>query len=382
MTTELPSSLRLLQVAPLPPPWSGIGVSVQHLLTSTPISRQATWLLNSSSGALPGDSRRPKTPTLRRIVRHARLTLELMRTVRQHRIHVVHLHGSSHDLSFIANGLTVIGARLTGARVVWQLHQDLAVVEFPGTTPLSRAVFASLMLAPHALVVLTEKDRTIATRFVDQTKVAVIPPACSTDMLSIPLKRPDRNFRVLYVGWLTQAKGIYDLLQVAQSVQQHLPQITFSILGTGSSNEETDRVRGLVERCGLKSHVNLCGVVTGEAKRKMFADAHVLFTPTYRDAFPLAVLEAMAAGLPVLGTNVGGIPFMVDHRRGGLLTKVGDLGQMGHYLLELAHDPSLRFDMGKTNRERFWREYHPDRIGQMALELYTELVRGPPRLSV
>ncbi len=299
MTTELPSSLRLLQVAPLPPPWSGIGVSVQHLLTSTPISRQATWLLNSSSGALPGDSRRPKTPTLRRIVRHARLTLELMRTVRQHRIHVVHLHGSSHDLSFIANGLTVIGARLTGARVVWQLHQDLAVVEFPGTTPLSRAVFASLMLAPHALVVLTEKDRTIATRFVDQTKVAVIPPACSTDMLSIPLKRPDRNFRVLYVGWLTQAKGIYDLLQVAQSVQQHLPQITFSILGTGSSNEETDRVRGLVERCGLKSHVNLCGVVTGCSLTPMSSSHQHTETP-----FPLLCWKQWRLDCPSLGRTL------------------------------------------------------------------------------
>jgi glycosyltransferase involved in cell wall biosynthesis len=266
---------------------------------------------------------------------------------------------------------------------VWHLHQDLDVVTFPGQGILTRRTFAALMRAPDALAVLTEKDRRAASALVDPKKIVVLPPASSPDLLTLPLDRPDDDVRVLYVGWLTPAKGIHDLLQVALAVRgrEHGSRISFWVLGTGRAAGEAEAVRAFVRRHGLESQVHLCGVVTGEAKRRMFARSHVLMMPTHRDAFPVAVLEGMAAGLPILATNVGGLPYMVEDGRGGYLTDVENVRQMTDRLVELAGDRRQRLTMGRANRERFAAELHPDRLALRALDVYRRVLeRSPERV--
>ena len=76
------SVLRLLHVAPLPPPWTGIGVSVRHALASAPLQAQANWVINSSRGDRVATSGTPKKPTPERMLRHARLAARVALIVR------------------------------------------------------------------------------------------------------------------------------------------------------------------------------------------------------------------------------------------------------------------------------------------------------------
>lgn len=368
-----PDRLRLLHIGPLPPPWSGIGSFLQAFLASAPVSAQANWVLDTSRGVIPGSPRRAKLPTPGRITRHAGLAWRVMQTVRQNRIQVVHLHGSSHDLSFFGNWLSVLAAKLGGGRVVWHLHEDLAAVMFPGRNAATRTIFAALARSADALALLTEKDARIASALVPVQKASVISVTCDPEFSTLDLQRPDGALRVLFVGWLTPAKGIFDLLRVALAVRERRPDITFDVLGIGMSADENDAVSAFVEQHQLARQVTLHGVVTGDAKRHMFAEANLLFMPTRWDAFPVAILEAMAAGLPVVGTRVGGLPSMLEGERGAFLAAVGDIPEMSGYLTRLAGDPGLRLRMGRANRERFLSCYHPDRVGQTAVDLYRHL---------
>src|SRR5438105_11972654 len=153
--------LSLLQAGPLPPPWSGIGVSLQELAASQPLRSQNTFILDTSLRQLPGNPGWTKRPTPARLARHARLAAQTVRLVRERRIDVLHLHGSSHDLSLFGNGLSILAARTAGARTVWHLHEDLSVVAFPGRQRLSQAAFSTLMRLPDALVVLSEANRAL-----------------------------------------------------------------------------------------------------------------------------------------------------------------------------------------------------------------------------
>ena len=370
------SALRLLHVAPLPPPWSGIGVSVQHALASRALHAQANWVINSSRGADISAGARPKKPTPKRMLRHARLAARVSRLVSKRHIQVVHVHGSSHDLSLFGNWLSIVAARVAGAHAVWHLHEDLGVVAFPGRTPLTRRLFAALMVAPDAVAVLTPKDRRLASTLVSERRVAVVPATCGADLLALPITRSDAPVRVLYVGWLSRAKGIHDLVRIAAAVRDARPKIVFDVLGTGRTTADTDAVRRAIEESGLASVVLLHGVRTGQDKAASFARANVLCMPTYWDAFPVAILEAMSAGLPVVGTNVGGLPSMLEQPRGAMLTTVGDVDGMAGALLQLARNPDLRHAMGAANRARFLAHYHPDRVGQLMLDLYWRLVSG------
>jgi glycosyltransferase involved in cell wall biosynthesis len=364
--------LRLLHVAPVPPPWSGIGVSFQHFIQSAPISAQCNLVIDSASR--DRGTGRTKLPTPRRIARHIRLTARIIRAAREHHAQVVHLHGSSHDLSFLANGLSIIGAGRFGAHTVWHLHEDLSVVQFPGRSVVTQRAFACMMRAPGMLAVLTEHDRTIANRYVDTAKLDVIPPTCSPTMLPTPLGRATGDVNALFVGWLTPAKGIFDLLEVALRVRELKANVRFNVLGVGRTHEQTRAVQGFIDQHGLQSVVRLHGLVTGSEKDRIFAESHILFTASHWDAFPVTVLEAMSAGLPVLATRVGGIPHMVEEERGAFLTPVGDVAAMAERLVDLAKHPQRRLAMGAANRERYLDLYHPDRVGQRALEMYERLI--------
>jgi glycosyltransferase involved in cell wall biosynthesis len=363
--------LRVLHVAPLPPPWTGIGVSFEQFIRSAPLARQANWVINSAGAA--ATSSRAKRPTLRRIVRHARLTAHIVDQARRHRVDVVHLHGSSHDLSFVANGLSLAAAGMMGARTVWHLHEDLKVVQFPGRGVLTRATFAGLTRLSSVLAVLTDKDRLTAESYVPAHRVAVIPPTCSPEMVTLPLERAANTFNVLFVGWLSEAKGIFDLIRVATLLRQRSAYIRFEVVGVSRSSEQTRQLAEVITQHHLQSVISLRGLMTGPNKYRMFADSHVLFTPTHWDAFPVTVLEAMSAGLPVVGTRVGGLPLMLEEGAGARLSPVGDVCSMADHLLEFAGDPDLRRRMGAANRQRFVQRYHPDRVGQTAVNLYERL---------
>ena len=140
------------------------------------------------------------------------------------------------------------------------------------------------------------------------------------------------------------------------------------------TDQETASVRAAIDRRGLNDVVHLCGVVSGAAKQHAFAEADVLYLPTHWDAFPVVVLEAMAAGLPVVSTCIGGLPSMVEHGHGALLGPVGDAEQQAEHLLRLARAPAERQAMGRVNRERFQATSHPDVVGQAAVDLYRRVL--------
>jgi glycosyltransferase involved in cell wall biosynthesis len=288
------------------------------------------------------------------------------------------LHGSSHDLSLFGNALSIAAARSVGARTVWHLHEDLGVVTYPGRRPATQRAFAGVMRLPDALAVLSERDRAVASAHVNPEKLVVLPPTCNPDLLEVPLarNRSGDGVSTLFVGWLTAAKGIFDLLDVAESLRDTRPRITFQVLGSGMSAEETAAVAAEVDRRGLRTLVSLRGVLIGEEKRRAFAEADVLFLPTHWDAFPVVVLEAMAAGLPVVSTRVGGVPRLVEDGQGGLLGQVGDARSLAAGLERLALAPDVRLQMGGFNRHRFRTLWHPDVVGQAALDLYYRLLTG------
>jgi glycosyltransferase involved in cell wall biosynthesis len=132
-------------------------------------------------------------------------------------------------------------------------------------------------------------------------------------------------------------------------------------------------VQTFIDQHNLGSVVKLCGLVTGTDKQRMFADSHLFFLPTHWDAFPVTLLEAMSAGLPVVGTRVGGLPLMLEDGRGARLARVGDVETMVEHVVALAADPDLRLQMGRANRQRFLDQYHPDRVGQRAVDVYRRL---------
>ena len=132
----------------------------------------------------------------------------------------------------------------------------------------------------------------------------------------------DTDTRLLYVGRLSHEKGLDCLIQALPYLVKENNRLTLSICGDGP---ETKRLRILVERLGMTDYVNFHGFVPwGEKLSKIYLDSDIFILPSLSEGVPKVLLEAMASGIPIIATNVGGIPDIINDLENGILVPPGN----------------------------------------------------------
>ncbi len=179
---------------------------------------------------------------------------------------------------------------------------------------------------------------------------------------------------VLNVGRLLAQKGQRTLVAAVPALVERFPDLAVVLVGTGGLHEPL--VRQAAE-LGVSQHVHLPGF---RADARMLLDAADVFAlPSRQEAMPLAALEAMDAGLPVVATRVPGSAEVVLDGTTGLLVRRDDPAALAVALDELLRDPDLRERYGAAGRERFGEHYTSARMAEQTLGVYRELLATGPR---
>jgi glycosyltransferase involved in cell wall biosynthesis len=174
---------------------------------------------------------------------------------------------------------------------------------------------------------------------------------------------------VLFLGTVVERKGVADLLRAWPTVMEAVPDAQLVIAGGGN----LEMARNLAQRLGIEGSVRIEGWVEGEAKDRLLRGASVFVLPSHVEALPMALLEALAAGLPVVATRVGGIPSAVTDERQGILVDACDSSAIAGALAALLLDPSRRKAMGRAARERAVAEFSSEVIVPRLEALWREL---------
>ncbi len=188
-------------------------------------------------------------------------------------------------------------------------------------------------------------------------------------------RAPDRRVlprRVVAVANLRREKGHDVLLRAAADVVCAFPDAHVELVGGGA---ELQALRTLAHELGLERVVSFLGHREDVRSRLDAADIFVL--PSRSEAFPNAVLEAMAAGLPVIASDVGGVREVVRHAATGLIVPPGDPVALASAICRLMADPPLAHGLGDAARTEVTARYSFDRMIDQFEALYlTELARG------
>jgi glycosyltransferase involved in cell wall biosynthesis len=188
----------------------------------------------------------------------------------------------------------------------------------------------------------------------DPKRIVVIPnwidasqyaQAAAMHARRLPPERPV----VLFVGWMEEFKGIFELARAARRLVDRGLSFRLVLCGDGIHYDE------MVRRCrdyGLDDVVEFRGWVDENRKREALAEADLFVFPSHREGMPNAVVEAMASGLPIVTTPVGGIPCLIESGRNGLLVPPRDWEKLAEAIETLLGDEPLRRKMGRENRRR------------------------------
>ncbi len=151
---------------------------------------------------------------------------------------------------------------------------------------------------------------------------------------------PDGNLRILYVGNLRGEKGTKYLIQAVASLTKFNKDIKLELLGDGP---EKDKLTGMIDDMGLGRHINMHGHITDESRLNSFyRSADMIVLPSLSEGLPKVILEAMANGIPIIATRVGGIPTFIKDGIDGLLIPPADTDAIVNAIQRLASDVELR----------------------------------------
>lgn len=164
---------------------------------------------------------------------------------------------------------------------------------------------------------------------------------------------------IVCVGATTREKGIFDALEVFRAVHVTHPDAILTVAGGG---RDFDSFKSAVASAGLENCVRVLGWVSRPEIDALLHDADVFLFPSHAECMPNAVLEAMAAGLPVVSTRVGAIADAIQTGETGFLTDVGNIGAMVDAVEQLLGDPELRARMGFKAREIVAKQYDIENV--------------------
>ena len=182
----------------------------------------------------------------------------------------------------------------------------------------------------------------------------------AADARAAPNGRPE-PLRVLTVGRIEPEKGHQVLLEALARLKRRNVPVRWTLVGDGSLRESV--WRRAVE-LDLGSEVVLLGRVGQDRIRSCYLDAHVFCLPSLGEGVPVVLMEAMASGLPVVASEIMGIPELVEAGVSGLLVPPGRADALADAIEILAADPALCRRMGRAGRQRVEADYD---IGRSAL---------------
>ena len=165
-------------------------------------------------------------------------------------------------------------------------------------------------------------------------------------------------FSLLFAGRLCRPKGIFDLLLALAKIQTLAP-VKLTIVGDGPDRVELE---ALSKTLGIEDKVTFVGAVASIAP--LLRESHGLVLPSYSEGIPRVVMEAFAAGVPVIGTAIPGIRQLVEEEKTGLLVSVGDPGSLAQALRQLCERPDLAQQMAKNARRVVIEKYSASRMAQ------------------
>ncbi|HEX4945525.1 MAG TPA: glycosyltransferase family 4 protein, partial [Blastocatellia bacterium] len=196
----------------------------------------------------------------------------------------------------------------------------------------------------HKLIAVSQASAQRLRELLPTADIVLIPNGIKMQDFA-PLPRTRNAFvRLLFVGGMGKGKGERDLIRALPLIAARVPQLRVSLLGHGA-----DSLQPLLDECGVRAQIEHLGPVPHAERAQYFRRADLFVLPSYGEGMPMSVLEAMAAGLPVITTNVGGIPELITHEVEGFLLVPGDVEALAERIVQLVNDAQLRARMGQTS---------------------------------
>jgi glycosyltransferase involved in cell wall biosynthesis len=359
----------ILFVAPVPPPVHGGALAMQYLLEEL---RDTDLHVLHVDSKFAGSLDDIGSFSLSKLLRLPRYCWRMLCHTLRGGVDLAVLTPTFYVRPFLKDAVFIWWSTLVLRRrtAAW-FHMDYRAMGYGKLGRLTQWFVRTTLRRCRHFVIASARLRQFLPDWMPADRIVALPNGIPAP---VPMRsrKDDGRVRVLYLSNLEEDKGWRVLLDAARTLCRELANVEFIFHGRPAFGLTEEEIRHRIAADDCDGRIRYLGPVFDDAKWQALADADVFAFPSFHEAFPLAVLEAMAAGLPVVATDVGGVPDAVTPREGGFIVPPRDAAALQSALSKLVSDPALRSRMGAWNRARYERDYTVSAYGRR----WTEWLRG------
>jgi glycosyltransferase involved in cell wall biosynthesis len=250
-------------------------------------------------------------------------------------IRILHIHCASRG-SFIRKSLVALLGNALGKKTIMHLHGGL-FHRFYRSSVFMRFFVRSILRSCDSVICLTtEWSRTFSEDLHLSNLSVVLNPVKSYPVKFI--KVHSSTITLLFLGTITANKGIFELVEYIQDNPHYMAhKIKLTICGEG----ESEKLISLINRENKVGNICYKGWVNGVKKDELITKTDIFILPSHYEGLPMAILEAMSAGKPIISTSVGGIPSVVKPNHNGWLIEPGKLNQLDLVFDQIFKEPDM-----------------------------------------
>lgn len=279
---------------------------------------------------------------------------------------IVHIHMSSRG-SFYRKSLFVKKAYKMNKKIIIHIHgSEFQKFYKNECNSIQKKYVQNILNKSNKVIALSEEWKYILSEIVEHNKVNVL--YNSIEIKSVVDNKNYEEKKVLFLGRIGKRKGVYDILEVAPRIISNHPNVKFIIAGDG----EVDNVKSLCKDIGIENNVTILGWTSGDEKTKLLSEATVYLLPSYNEGMPISILEAMAYKLPIISTNIGGIPQLVTNNIEGYLFNAGNLNELESILNNVLSSEKLRKTLGENSFNKVEKEFNIEKNIYRLCSIYRE----------
>jgi glycosyltransferase involved in cell wall biosynthesis len=357
---------KVILLGKLPPPYMGPAIATKILLESDLCNQFEIIFLNTKAN----DSINTLGKwSFGKIFKNISLYFKLAGLILRNKPDLVLIPISQTTSGFIKDSFYILIARLLGRKVLLQLRGSNFKNWLTASSGFVKGYVKFVLKRTNGIIVLGNKLKYLFADYFPQEKIFVVPNGA--DYIIPKMKRSSEEVKIIYLSNLLSSKGIEDVFDAVNILYQENKNFSVDLIGEWLHEETKKYCLELMQKNKLPIRIH-----TSEAskdKLRFLASADIfVFPPREPEGHPWAIVEAMAAGLPVISTDKGAITESVKDGINGYIVGPKHPEQIAEKLQTLIADKNLREKMGKESRDLYLKEFTEAKmVEKLAKVFYT-----------
>jgi len=193
--------------------------------------------------------------------------------------------------------------------------------------------------------------------------------------LFTPVNHQGQGTHLLYVGRLAAMKGLPLLFEALSQLKARYPDVKLTVVGDGGEREE---IKAIAQSLNLANQIDFVGYKSQTEVREYLQTSDIFVLPSFAEGVPVVLMEAMAAGVPVLTTQIAGVPELVTHGNSGWLVPPGNVASLTEGLAALIDDADLRNRFGKAGQDKVAAEFNVFLEAKKLADIFRQVAPSQP----